>query len=150
MAADKTAGTLNRLIAVCRDGEEFYGYAAQKVSRPQLQELLRETAGLHREIADALRPHVSGAGASPAEGGTLAGKTRQMVSSLKATFANDTEQTLASALESTEEAAVDAFEKALEEPIADQARGLVAHQLEQLRSMRDRVRQLRHGMATAS
>jgi hypothetical protein len=73
-----------------------------------------------------------------------------MVSSLKATFANDTEQTLASALESTEEAAVDAFEKALEEPIAEQARGLVAHQLEQLRSMRDRVRQLRHGMATAS
>jgi hypothetical protein len=48
MAGDITAGTLNRLIAVCRDGEEFYGYAARKVSRPQLRALLRATAGLHR------------------------------------------------------------------------------------------------------
>lgn len=147
---DKTFGTLNHLIAVCRDGEDHYASAAEKVSDERAKALFSEAAALHREIGAELQPLVRQAGGSPAEGGTLAGKTRQMVSSLKATFANDTEQTLASALESTEEAAVDAFEKALEEPIADQARGLVAQQLEQLRSMRDRVRQLRHGMATAS
>ena len=45
--ADKTAGTLNQLIAVCRDAEEFYGYAAEKVSGSQLQPLLRDAAEDH-------------------------------------------------------------------------------------------------------
>ena len=36
MTADKTAGTLNQLIAACRDAEEFYGYAAERVSGSQL------------------------------------------------------------------------------------------------------------------
>jgi uncharacterized protein (TIGR02284 family) len=62
---DKTVGTLNHLIAICRDAEEFYGYAADKVSGAQLQPLLRETADLHRGIGDALRPHVSGAAPRP-------------------------------------------------------------------------------------
>jgi uncharacterized protein (TIGR02284 family) len=130
MTADKTVGTLNHLIAVCRDGEEFYGYAAQKVTKPQLQELLRETAGLHREVGDALRPHVSDAGASPAEGGTLAGKFRQLKGGLKATFSSDTDAALVSELEQAEQAVVQALEGALSEPIAGAAKTLVAEKLE--------------------
>jgi len=139
MAADKTAGTLNRLIAVCRDGEELYGYAAEKVRRPQLQELLRETAGLHREIADALRPHVSGAGASPAEGGTLAGKLRQLKGGLKATLTSDTEAALVPELAETEQTVVQAFEGALADPMAPAARTLVADRLEVLKATQSRI-----------
>ncbi|MGH6900579.1 MAG: PA2169 family four-helix-bundle protein [Geminicoccaceae bacterium] len=134
MAADKTVGTLNHLIAVCRDGEEFYGYAIEKVSKPQLQELLRATAGLHREIGEALRPHVSGAGASAAEGGTLSGKFRQLKGGLKATWASDTERVLVPELEQAEQAVVQAFEQALAEPMADAAKRLVAGKLEILRA----------------
>ena len=139
MAADKTAGTLNRLIAVCRDGEEFYGYAAQKVSRPQLQELLRETAGLHREIADSLRPHVRGAGASPAEGGTLAGRFRQLKGGLKATLASDTEAALVPELEETEHTVVQAFESALADPVDPAAKTVIADQLEVLKATQARI-----------
>lgn len=139
MAADKTVGTLNQLIAVCRDAEEFYGYAADKVGESQLQPLLRETAGLHREIGDALRPHVSGAGASPAEGGTLAGKFRQIKGGLKATLASDTEAALAPELEQTEQAVVQAFESALAEPMAPAAKTLVADKLEVLKATHARI-----------
>jgi uncharacterized protein (TIGR02284 family) len=145
---DKTIGTVNTLIAMCRDGEDHYASAAEKAGNGQAKALFAEAAALHREIAAELQPLVKEAGGSPAEGGTLAGKTRQMVSSLKATFASDTEQTLVSALESTEEAAVDAFQKALEEPISDQAREVVAQKLELLRPLRDRLAQLQHGMVT--
>lgn len=138
MAADKTAGTLNRLIAVCRDGEELYGYAARKVSRPQLQELLRDTAGLHREIADALRPHVSGAGASPAEGGTLAGKFRQLKGGLKVTLASDAEAALVPELEEAEQTVVEAFESALADPIDAAAKTVVARRLEVLKATQAR------------
>jgi uncharacterized protein (TIGR02284 family) len=134
MAADKTVGTLNRLIAACRDGEEFYWYAAERVSKPQLQELLRATAGLHREIGETLRPHVGGAGASAAAGGTLAGKFRQLKGALKATWASDTERVLVPELEQAEQAVVQAFEQALAEPMADAARSLVAGKLEILRA----------------
>ena len=134
MAADKSVGTLNRLIAVCRDGEEFYGYAVGKVSRPQLQELLRATAGLHRENGDALRPHVTGAGASAVEGGTLSGKFRKLKCGFRATWASDTERALVPELEQAEQAVVQAFEDALAEPMADAAKSLVARKLEILRA----------------
>lgn len=149
MAADKTVGTLNQLIAVCRDAEEFYGYAAEKVSGAQLQPLLRETAGLHREIGDALRPHVSGAGASPAEGGTLAGKFRQLKGGLKATLASDTEAALAPELEQTEEAVVQAFESALAEPIAPAAKTLVTDKLEVLKATHARIAEIARRAAPA-
>jgi uncharacterized protein (TIGR02284 family) len=137
-AADKTVGTLNHLIAVCRDGEEFYGYAAEKVSRPQLQELLRATAGLHREIGDALRPHVSGAGGSAAESGTLSGTFRQLKGGLKAALASDTERALMPELEQAEQAVVRAFEEALAEPMTEAARTLIAGKLEVLRATHER------------
>ena len=149
MAADKTAGTLNQLIAVCRDAEQFYTYAADKVGSPQLQPLLRETAGLHREIGDALRPQVSGAGASPAEGGTFAGKLRQMKGGLKATFASDTEAALVPELEQTEQSVVQAFEGALAEPMDPAAKTLVAGKLEVLKATHARIAEIARQCAHA-
>ena len=137
--ADKTVGTLNHLIAVCRDGEDFYGYAAEKVSGPDLQRLLHETAGLHREIGDALRPHVSGAGASPAEGGTLVGKLRQLKGGFKAILASDTEAALVPELEEAEHAVLQAFEGALEEPIEPMARTVAAEKLEVIKATHQRI-----------
>lgn len=149
MAADKTVGTLNQLIAVCRDAEEFYGYAAEKVSGAQLQPLLRETAMLHRQIGDELRPHVSRAGASPAEGGTLAGKIRQLKGGLKATLASDTEAALAPELEQTHEAAVQAFETALAEPMEPAAKTVVADKLEVLKATHGRIAEITRRAAPA-
>jgi uncharacterized protein (TIGR02284 family) len=139
MAADETAGTLNHLIAVCRDAEEFYSYAAEKVSGSQLQPLLRQTAGLHREIGEALRPHVSGAGASPAEGGTIAGKLRQLRGGIKATLASEAEAALVPELEETHRTVVQAFESALDDPVNDAAKRLVAAKLEVLKATHGRI-----------
>ncbi|MCE3248057.1 MAG: hypothetical protein K0R41_1882 [Geminicoccaceae bacterium] len=129
MAADRIPGMLNQLIAVCRDAEELYGYAARKADGSELQPLLHAAAGLHREIGDALRPHVSGAGVPPAEGGTLAGKLRQFKGGLKATFAADPEFALLPELQDTEEAVVQAFEGALAEPLDPAAKTVVARRL---------------------
>ena len=115
----------------------------------QLQSLLRETAGLHREIADALRPHVSGAGASPAEGGTLAGKFRQLKGGLKATLASDAEAALAPELEQTEQTVVQAFERALAEPMAPAAKTLVADKLEVLKATHARIAEIARRAAPA-
>ena len=142
MAADKTAGTLNHLIAVCRDAEEFYGYAAEKVSGAQLQPLLRQTAGLHREIAEVLRPHVSSAGSSPAEGGTLGGKLRQLKGGVKATLAADTKAALVPELEDTQRTVVQAFESALDDPVNDAAKRLVAAKLEVLKATHARIAEI--------
>lgn len=149
MTADKTAGTLNHLIALCRDGEEFYGYAAEKVSKPQLQELIRETAGLHRQIGDALRPHVSGAGASPAEGGTFGGRFRQIKGGLKAAWASDAEAALVPELEQTEHAVVQAFEEALAEPMDVPAKKLVAEKLEVIKATHARFAEVARRAAQA-
>ena len=142
MAADRIPGMLNQLIAVCRDAEELYGYAARKADGSELQPLLHAAAGLHREIGDALRPHVSGAGVPPAEGGTLAGKLRQFKGGLKATFAADPEFALLPELQDTEEAVVQAFEGALAEPLDPAAKTVVARRLGVLRATQDRIADL--------
>jgi uncharacterized protein (TIGR02284 family) len=104
------------------------------VSGSQLQPLLWDTAGLHREIGDALRPHVSGAGASPAEGGTLAGTFRLLKGGLKASLASDTEAALVPELEDTEQTVVQAFASGLGDPLDDAAKRLVAEKLELLKA----------------
>jgi uncharacterized protein (TIGR02284 family) len=142
MAADNTAGTLSHLIAVCRDAEEFYGYAADNVSGSQLQPLLRQTAALHRELGEMLRPHVSGAGASPAEGGTIAGKLRQLRGGIKATLASHAEAALVPELEETHRTVVQAFEKALDDPVNDAAKRLVASKLEVLSATHTRIAEI--------
>jgi uncharacterized protein (TIGR02284 family) len=139
MTADKTVGTLNHLIAVCRDGEDFYGYVAEKVGGQELRQLLHETAGLHREIGDALRPHVSEAGASPAEGGTLAGKLRQLKGGFKAVLASDAEAALVPELQEAERAVLQAFEGALAEPMDATAKAVVAEKLEVVKAVHERI-----------
>ena len=144
---DKTLGTLNHLIAVCRDGEEFYGRAADKAEQERLRTVFREAALLHREIGAELQPFVKSAGGSPAEGGTLAGKARQVVGTLKATFTSNTDQTLVSELEDAEGAAIAAFEQALKEPIREDAREFIATKLAELRGTQERIRELQRLVA---
>jgi uncharacterized protein (TIGR02284 family) len=139
---DKTIGTLNRLIAVCRDGEEFYSRAADKVDDTRLQEQFRDMAKLHQDIGAELRPYVARAGGTASEGGTLAGQTRQIFATLKTMFAGDKTQTLISELETAEEAVVEAFQNAVDEPIDDEARERVKARLEDVRQARERMRQL--------
>lgn len=146
---DKTIGTLNRLIAVCRDGEEFYSSAADKLSDAGLQEQFRDMAKLHREIAAELQPYVKRAGGSASEGGTLAGRTRQIFASLKAMFAGDKRQTLISELETAEEAVVEAFQSALDEPIDEEARERVRARLDDVRQARERMRKLEQSASPA-
>jgi uncharacterized protein (TIGR02284 family) len=139
MVGDRTAGTLNHLIAVCRDAEVFYGYAAGKVSGWQLPPLLRATASLHREIGQGLRTQVRGAGATPAERGTLAGTLRRLKGGLKATLTADTEAVLVLALQDTEQTVVEAFESALTGPIDAAARRRLADQLKVLKATHERI-----------
>lgn len=147
---DKTIGTVNHLIAVCRDGEEFYNRAAEKTGNERLRAIFQEAALLHREIGAELQPFVKSAGGSPAEGGTLAGKARQVVGTLKATFTSKTDETLVAELQEAEGAAIAAFENALDEPIREDAREFVATKLKELEGTRDRIRSLEREVATAS
>jgi uncharacterized protein (TIGR02284 family) len=146
---DKTIGTINHLIAVCRDGEEFYSSAAEKVADEGLRRQFQEMAALHREIGDELRPHVAKAGGSPAEGGTLAGRTRQIFASLKAMLASDTKATLIAELKVAEDAVVEAFQGALDEPVSEAARERVAARLRDVQQARERMQALERQFAAA-
>lgn len=146
---DKTIGTINHLIAVCRDGEEFYGSAAEKVTDEGMRQQFREMAALHREIGDELRPHVAKAGGSPAEGGTLSGRTRQIFASLKALLASDTQATLVAELKVAEDAVVEAFEGAVDEPVSEAARERVVARLADVKRARERMQALEQQVASA-
>jgi len=146
---DKTIGTLNHLIAVCRDGEEFYSSAADKLDGAGLQQQFREMARLHQEIAAELQPYVKRAGGSASEGGTLAGRTRHIFASLKAMFAGDKTQVLITELATAEEAVIEAFQSAVDESIDEEARERIKARLDDVREARERMRKLEESTASA-
>ena len=147
MAGDKTVGTLNHLIAICRDGEEFYAGAADKVADPELQSLFREMAEVRRGIGADLRPQVAKAGGAPAEGGTLAGTVRQLYANIKASLSSDKREVLLAELVETEERALAAFEQAHREPISPESKALVEDKLRVIRGTHDRMRRAKDGAA---
>ena len=143
MTQDKTLGTLNHLIAICRDGEEFYAMAADKVADPGLQGLFREMAQVRRRIAEDLRPEVSRAGGSPSEGGTFAGTVRRVYANLKASLSSDKHEVLLSELVELEEQALAAFERAQSEPMTPEGKALVAEKVRTIRETHERMRRVK-------
>ncbi len=143
MAEDKTVGTLNHLIAICRDGEEFYSGAAETVTDPNLQSLFREMARIRQEITEDLRPEVAKAGGSPAEGGTLAGSVRRVFANIKASLSSDKHEVLLAELVEAEERALAAFEQAQHEPVSPESRSLIEGKLRILRGTHDRMKQVK-------
>jgi uncharacterized protein (TIGR02284 family) len=142
MASFRDPNTLGRLIAVCRDAESLYGYAADRVDGLQLQPLLNAAAGLHRETGEALQPHLASAGAATLASGTLTGKFRQLRGGLRATFAADGGAALLAELEDAEAAVVRACEGALAGPIAPAARTVLARRLRIFRATRERIAEI--------
>jgi uncharacterized protein (TIGR02284 family) len=148
MASYQDPDTLDRLIAVCRDAESFYGYAADQVAGSQLHPLLSAAAGLHRETGEALQPHRDSSGERPVAG-TFAGRLRHLRGGLKVRLAKDPETALLPELQDAEAAVVRACERALGGAIDPAARTVVARRCSIFRATQDRIAAIAERAAAA-
>ena len=93
---------LNELIEITRDGQHFYQHALEEVKDIELQHLFRDMAQAKTHIIQALSVKVAANQEQPAQGGTTAGKLREMYADTKARL-GDSDAVYIDQLDQTEE-----------------------------------------------
>ena len=134
---------LNELIEITRDGQHFYQHAVGEVRDVELQHLFRDMAQAKTHIIQALSVKVAANHEEPAQGGTVAGKVREMYADTKARL-GDKDVVYVAQLEQAEDRILAAFEDALENAEPD-VRALLAVELPKIRACHARM----HGLAQA-
>ena len=147
---NKIQHSLNDLIEIARDGNQFYTDAAEKVKAPELSALFGQMAAHKREIVDGLSADVAATGGKPAEHGTMVGSMQELYGKVRAAF-GDTNYGYVAELEQSE----DRLLKAFKDTIADsdtppQARAAAERFLPRVVECHDIMRNRKLGMKAAS
>jgi len=133
---------LNELIEITRDGQHFYQHAIDEVKDVELQHLFRDMAQAKTHIIQALSVKVAANQQQPAQGGTTAGKLREMYADTKARL-GDSDAVYIDQLDQTEERILAAFEDALKTADPD-VKALLAIELPKIRACHERIHTLNH------
>lgn len=133
---------LNHLIRTCRDGEEGFRTAAEAVKNTQLKSLFLDYSEQRAKFANELQLRIAKSGGHPKASGSLAAVAHRGWMSLKTTMTGHDENAVVAECGRGENAALQAYEKALSKPMPSELRELIQRQREQVREAHDRVRAL--------
>ena len=137
-----TATQLNELIEITRDGKRFYEHARDEVKSSELKTLFSNMSQAKSNVIIALEKRVAANQETPASGGTLTGKVRQVYADTRAALSSDEEATYIAQLEEAEDRILHAFEDAMDAHEPD-LRADVAPLLPKVRACHDRMRDLK-------
>jgi len=145
---DKVRDVLNELLEICRDGEQGYRAAAERVSDPRLKRLFSTYSEQRAQFAVALGTEVRRLGGDPERDGSVTGSLhRGWMSGRSAALSGGEARSILAEVERGEDAAKAAYERALRETtLPPSVRAIVQRQLarvwethEQVRGLRDRA-----------
>lgn len=141
-AMGTTIEQLNELIAITRDGQQFYEHALDEVNDTELRELFSEMRDAKAQLIQALSAKVEANEGEPESGSTHTGKIRQVYADIKAKLTNNDATTYISQLEETEDRILHAFEDALENADVGM-HSLLGPEMPKVRACHDRMRDLK-------
>lgn len=138
-----SAGLLNELLEMARDGEQFYRDAADKVANPALRGTFRQMAEVRQRLMNDLADHVTARGEQPSAHRTLGGRSRQAYADALAALRPHHEAVYIGQLEAAEDRLLAAYERALDKAETDSVRDILARHLLTVRAAHDRMRALK-------
>lgn len=142
----KIEHSLNDLIEIARDGQEFYTEAASKVKDAELSALFTRISGVKQDIVTSLSAAVSAVGGEPAKSGTVVGSMQQFYGKVRATL-GDTQYGYVAELEESEDRLLKAFTDTLkDESVPAKAKQEVDRFLPQVRECHEVMRARKHAM----
>lgn len=145
----KTEHSLNELIEIARDGEDFYNEAATKVNDVELETLFKRIANNKADIASSLSRAVAAAGGKPATDGTFVGSVQKMYGNFRAAL-GDTQYGYVAQLEETEDRLLEAFKEVLaDEDTTPLVRTEVTRLLPEVQDTHKVMRKRKHAMKSA-
>jgi uncharacterized protein (TIGR02284 family) len=144
--ATATAGTkdtVNRLIEICLDGERGFETAANAVNDVDLQTELMRLSQDRLEFAGELQRILAWRGEEPSSHGSAVGAMHRGWMNLKQSLSGDNCHAILLECERGEDAAVEAYRKATEEPLPEEILQVIESQYQEIILSHDHVRSLR-------
>ena len=143
MDRDNVIDTLEKLIETCRDGQNGFRDSAEHVKDPELKAFFNELSLERSRFAGDLENEVIRLGKSDVDrkGSATAGLHRTWID-LKASLGAGDESILSSA-ETGEDNAKKNYEKALEQPLPEDVKGIIRQQAQSIFAAHDKVKLMR-------
>ena len=141
----KNTEVLNDLIEINNDRVAGYEKAAKESKDSDLCTLFQDLANESKKLASELRSRVEPGEESPT-GGTVRGSIYRTWMDVKAKFGGDDRKSLLASCEFGEDAAQDAYKRALNtEGISPEVRTVIENQKTVLRQSHDKIKRMRDG-----
>ena len=143
--------TINDLIETLKDGQRGFKEASDAVSNPQLKSLFGEYAQQRSRFASELQMQAKTFGESePETDGSAAGAMHRSWINLKSAVSNGEESAILAECERGEDAAVQAFGKAMRTELPLSLRDIISRQFSQIKTAHDQIKTLRDTAAKAA
>lgn len=143
MEKSEVISTLNELAEISRDGEQGFLAAAEDVQSPTLKAVFRTAAARCAEGARELESKIITLGGEPSRGGSMTSAMHRAWTNMKAALSSRSERAVLEEVERGEDAAKDAYQQAIAQPLPPEIRSLVQRQYQGVKENHDRVRSLR-------
>jgi uncharacterized protein (TIGR02284 family) len=139
---DYVIRTLNRLIETCRDSQEGFRMAAERMENAELKTLFNLYGQQRAQFAAELQAEVRRLGGDPEEAGSLAGALHHGWINIKSMVTGADEAAIISECERGEDLAVKNYQEALRGELPNVIRELVEGQVRQVKEAHRRIRGL--------
>jgi uncharacterized protein (TIGR02284 family) len=140
--------TLNSLIETLKDGQEGFKQSASGVDDPQLKTIFDTLALQRSKFAGELQNEVVRLGDSePETSSSATGAIHRTWINIKSAVTNRDRHAILAEAERGEDAAVDAYEDAMQEDLPAPIREIVTRQQTEVKAAHDKIRNLRDAAA---
>jgi uncharacterized protein (TIGR02284 family) len=152
MAKDmsEVRSTLNSLIETCKDSEEGFRSAAEKLKDQQIHTLFLKFSLQRAKFAGELQMEVTGIGGEPAKSGSTVGAMHRGWIGLKSAITGDSDHAILEEAERGEDAAVKNYREALGVGLPSDLQSTVSRQFNEIQQTHNAVRDLRDGSRTST
>ncbi|MDP9053060.1 MAG: PA2169 family four-helix-bundle protein [Acidobacteriota bacterium] len=141
--AGEVRSTLNGLIETCKDGEEGFRTAAEKLNHPGIKSEFLRFSLQRASFAGELQAEVTRMGSEPAQSGSTAGGIHRGWIRLKSAITGDTDQGILEEAERGEDAALKNYHDALAKNLPSDIQAIVSRQWQEIQQTHNTVKAVR-------
>jgi uncharacterized protein (TIGR02284 family) len=145
--AEEVRDVLNDLIETCKDGEQGFRTAAEKVKESSLKSLWLKYAFEREQYGKELQSLVTQLGGDPETSGHIAGTLHRGWINLKEALSRDEDKALVDECEAGEDVAVKHYKEALGKSLPAEVRTILLRQFSGVQAAHRVMSDLKHGRA---
>jgi uncharacterized protein (TIGR02284 family) len=141
--ASEVRSILNDLIETCKDGDEGFRSAAEKLKDPGIRSQFLQFALQRAQFAGELQAEVTRMGSEPAKSGSTTGALHRGWIGLKSALTGDNDHSILEEAERGEDTAVKNYRDALAKNLPGDIEAIVQRQFKQIQQTHNPVRPVR-------